>query len=60
MQVVKIDVNKLYCFSFPRRIQQENWEGETVMKCEHLGRHVLLICAALKVSSSYLYCAIFG
>lgn len=42
------------------RVQQNNWEGETIMKCEHLGRRVLHICAALKVSPLYFYCAIFG
>ncbi len=53
-------LNAFYCFSFPRRVQQESWEGETIMKCEHLCRRVLHVCAALKVSASYFYCAIFG
>lgn len=35
-------------------------EGEAVMKCEHLCRHVLHVCAALKVSASYFHCAISG
>lgn len=49
------NANRLKFLPFPRRVQQKNWEEETIMRCEHLRRRVLHMCAASKVSASYFY-----
>lgn len=41
------------------RVQRNIWEGGTIMKCEHLWRRALHSCAAVKVSSSFFFCAVF-
>lgn len=50
----------LLCLLFLIEFRRGTEEAKAVMKCEHLCRQVLHVCAALKVSGSYFHCAISG